>query len=66
MVHKKWVSTTVLTAVSSLLNEHHRLTAEYVYFSTPVSLLQKITGLPLSEEVEQIRVCQGAKTLNAW
>jgi len=26
-VHKKWVSSTVLTAVSSLLNEHHRLTA---------------------------------------
>lgn len=39
---------------------------EYVYFSTPVSLLQKITGLPLSEEDEQIWVCQGEKTWNAW
>lgn len=66
MVHNKWLSSSVLTAVSALLNEHHRLTAEYVYFSTPVSLLQKITGPPLSKEDEQIRVCQGAKTLNAW
>ncbi len=52
--HPCWMSTT----------EWRR--SEYVYFSTPVSLLQKITGLPLSEEDEQIWVCQRAKTWNAW
>lgn len=35
--------------------------SEYVYFSTPVSRPQKIAGLPLSEDDEQIRVCQGVE-----